>query len=95
MLNAQVILDQWNSDIPAKHYQRHGYHMVMQVHDELVFDFPKGADPVEDPDDSNLWRIKLIAAAMARGGPNLVKPVPTPVGIEYHDTSWAKGKTLA
>lgn len=69
--------------------------IVMQVHDELVMDFPKRGDPTKDKGafkTSNLWRIRTIQRLMEQGGLDL--GVPTPTGCEYHDSSWADGVTL-
>jgi CRISPR/Cas system type I-B associated protein Csh2 (Cas7 group RAMP superfamily) len=75
----------------------------MQVHDELVFDFPKSAvHPKEAKNSkaiakrarSNWWRIKRLADLMAQGGQDLIPVVPTPVSIEYHPVSWDKGIKL-
>lgn len=64
--------------------------ITMQIHDELVFDFPagKGARPWL----TNLSRVKELADLMAEGGRGI--GIPTPVGIEYHSNNWAEGITL-
>ncbi len=66
--------------------------MAAQVHDELVFDLPRRADPIADPLRSNLGRVKKLAGLMERGGQGI--GVPTPVAIEYHPQDWAKGLAL-
>ena len=63
--------------------------LIMQVHDEVVFDFPKRADPRTDPRKSNLARARSLARLMAMGGDDV--GVPTPVGIEYHPDSYSTG----
>jgi DNA polymerase I-like protein with 3'-5' exonuclease and polymerase domains len=79
--------------------------MVMQVHDELVFDFPKSSThPKVDYErekagkqlfrTSNLWRVRVLQGLMAQGGEDFVPRVPTPVGVEYHETSWDVGETF-
>jgi DNA polymerase I-like protein with 3'-5' exonuclease and polymerase domains len=77
-----------------------GY-LVAQIHDELVFDFPKGGDPIAEAErgksrngkalvrTSNLWRIREIKRLMELGGDDI--GVPTPVSCEYHEKSWAEG----
>lgn len=87
MVKIQERLDTFNSSSTK------GYFMVMQIHDEIVLDFPQGKG--SEPWKTNLPRIKGIARLMASTGEDLVPRVPTPVGIEYHSTSWAEGKTLA
>lgn len=66
--------------------------IVMQIHDELVFQFPKAADPVKDPANSNLKYARRLADLMAQGGDDI--GVPTPVGIEYNPVSWSEGTTI-
>ncbi len=81
--------------------------MAFQVHDELVFDFPKRRDPKADKEGektgkgffrtlgtSNLWRVRVLQRLMEQGGKDLVTPVPAPVGAEYHEEHWAHGETL-
>lgn len=63
-----------------------GYRITMQVHDELVFDFPY------KPDMGNLPIIKEIKALMEKGGEDI--GVPTPVSIEYCPVSWDKGQPV-
>lgn len=79
--------------------------IVMQVHDEIVLDFPRRASPADDfarekakqPGSakfrtSNLWRIRAIQKLMEEGGKDV--GVPTPVGCEYHDDNWSEGLSL-
>lgn len=70
--------------------------LILQVHDELVFDFPRRGDPVADSSSdlertcaSNLWRARALQNLMARGGEDL--GVPTPTGCEYHAQNWGEG----
>lgn len=65
--------------------------MVMQVHDELVFDFPKGRKVVTGGSvgHGNLWRIKKIKRLMEQGGDDI--GVPTPVSLTYHESDWSAG----
>jgi len=66
--------------------------LVMQVHDECVFDFPKRAHPKTNPKASNLARIRVIQGLMEKGGQDI--GIPTPVGIEYHENNWSEGVTI-
>jgi DNA polymerase I-like protein with 3'-5' exonuclease and polymerase domains len=68
-----------------KEWQAEGFsaRMVLQVHDELVFDFPKGADI------ANLDRARELCSLMSIGGEDI--GVPTPVAIEYHANDWSEG----
>jgi hypothetical protein len=63
----------------------------MQVHDECVFDLPKMAHPKKDPKSSNLGRVCVLQRLMEQGGEDL--GIPTPVGMEYHESNWAEGVT--
>ena len=60
--------------------------MVMQVHDELVFDFPKSVRK----SNSNINLITTIQKLMEQGGDDL--GIPTPVSIEYHPSNWSKSE---
>lgn len=60
--------------------------MCLEVHDELVFDFPRGRTPEE-----NLPQALTLRRLMEQSGKDLVPAIPTPVSIEYHDRCWAEG----
>jgi hypothetical protein len=66
-----------------------GYHMAMQVHDELVNDFPSGKGKGERPQDYNTPVAMEVARLMELGGDDI--DVPTPVGTEYHEHDWSTG----
>ncbi len=63
--------------------------ITLQVHDEIVVDMPKRADPRTNPRKSNLGRARVIQATMARGGDDF--GIPLPAGCEYHPESYATG----
>jgi len=86
MVRAQEQLDYWR--------RTDGFdgHICLQVHDELVLDFPKAANPKTDPANSNLWRIRVIQELMSLGGEDI--GIPTPVGAEWHESNWGEGVTL-
>ena len=84
MVRVQEYLDYLNSVSSL------GYFIVMQVHDELVFDFPAGKG--SEPWKSNYPKIRKIQKLMEQSGDDI--GVPTPVGCEYHSESWATGVTL-
>lgn len=86
MIRCQEKLDQWASEDGFNGY------LVMQIHDELVFDFPKAADPFDAPDNSNLWRIEIIRKLMEQCGDDI--GVPTPVSCEYHRDNWSVGEAV-
>lgn len=95
MIRCQALLDDYNADRKPEYRA----YMVMQVHDELVFDFPKSAvnpSSVKDwkTDKFNYLRTNLptickIQDLMAQGGDDL--GVPTPVSCEYHPNNWSEG----
>jgi DNA polymerase I-like protein with 3'-5' exonuclease and polymerase domains len=90
MIRCQDYLDTLNKPIAPRLRAYLGYHMTIQCHDELVFDFPKGSGP--KPWKTNLPKIRRIQGIMERCGTDI--GVPIPVGIEYHESSWAEGVTL-
>ncbi len=93
MIRCQMQLDQWNKNLNKDDR----FYMVAQIHDELVFDFPKSkTDPREDTakgyGPSNRWRIEIMRKLMEEGGNDI--NIPTPVSVEFHPESWSKGYTL-
>lgn len=59
--------------------------IVMQIHDELVFDFPARGK-------KNWPYVRKLKRLMEQGGDDI--GVPTPVGVEYHPNNWGEGETL-
>jgi DNA polymerase I-like protein with 3'-5' exonuclease and polymerase domains len=90
MIRCQDYLDTLNRPIAPRLRTHLGYHMTIQCHDELVFDFPRGDAP--EPWKTNLPKIRRIQSIMERCGDGI--GVPTPTGVEYHESSWAEGVTL-
>lgn len=86
MIEVQKYLDSLNAASTK------GYFMVIQVHDECVFDFPSGKG--SEPWKYNLPKIRKIQRLMAGIGDDLIPKVRLPFGCEYHSSSWAEGKTL-
>lgn len=83
MIRVQEYLDRVNERDPR------GFHMIMQVHDELVFDFPKGRTP--EPWREHRGKIRAIQKLMEVGGEYLIPSIPTPVSCEYHPQNWSEG----
>lgn len=79
MVRCQVYLDELN-----KAAGKEDYYLIMQVHDELVFDFPKGKTY-----KTNLPKIRQIQRLMRQGGEDL--GIPTPVSCTYHADNWSVG----
>jgi DNA polymerase I-like protein with 3'-5' exonuclease and polymerase domains len=93
MVRCQRLLDDWRATDGFDGY------IILTVHDELLFDFPRTrVTPLEELRDkklkgrSNLWRIRAIQAEMEKGGEDI--GIPTPVSVEWHDVSWAKGVAI-
>ena len=64
-------------------------HVALEVHDSILFDFPRGKTPEE-----NLPRAMILKELMEQSGTNLIPSIPTPVSVEYITESWAKGVTI-
>jgi DNA polymerase I-like protein with 3'-5' exonuclease and polymerase domains len=64
--------------------------VALQIHDELLFDFPRGIGP--EPWRTNLPKIRRIQKLMERGGEDI--GVPTPVTVEYHAEDWSKSLVI-
>jgi hypothetical protein len=62
-------------------------HLIVEIYDELVFDFPRGRGT--EPWRTNLPAIREIMRLMELGGDDI--GVPTPVNCEYHAETWAVG----
>ena len=59
-------------------------HIILEVHDELVFDFPAGTCAKEP------WRIRKIKELMELSGSDFVIPMPLTVSPSFHPVTWAK-----
>lgn len=66
------------------------HRITMQVHDEIVLDFPQGTGA--EPWKTNLPKVHRVRALLEEGGKNF--GIPTPVGIEYHAANWAEGVSV-
>jgi hypothetical protein len=96
MVRCYEMLQEYNHGKPAS--QR--VHMILQVHDELVFDFPKSVvDPVKATPGTlgytktNLPTVAKLNQLMAQGGEDI--GIPTPVSCKYHPSNWAEGLSVA
>lgn len=78
----QAELKRWKHDLEVS-----GFHLIAQVHDELIFDFPKGLG--DKPWEYNLPKVREIVRLMAMGGDDI--GLPTPVSYKYHANTWSEG----
>jgi hypothetical protein len=72
MIRCQDYLDTLNKPIAPRLRTHLGYHMTIQCHDELVFDFPKGSG--SKPWKTNLPKIRRIQGIMERCGTDIGVP---------------------
>jgi DNA polymerase I-like protein with 3'-5' exonuclease and polymerase domains len=91
MIRVQQQLDEWKLEDGFDGF------ITMQVHDELVFDFPKSRlHPSKDVGKkfrlTNLWRIRKIQSLMEQSGDDY--GIPTPTSCEYHEHNWSEGVSL-
>lgn len=85
------------------------YFLIMEVHDEIVLDFPaKGKEALEyDLSQEKLAKQKNTKVLNYRSNLGKIRElqrimekcgeglsIPTPFGAEYHETNWAKGITV-
>lgn len=80
MTKVQHYLDELN-------HKKDDYFLIMNVHDELVLDFPYVQG------QGNLPKVKRIRQNMAAMGDPI--DVPLTVGISYHQDNWSEGVTCA
>lgn len=80
-------------DEQLREWRNHGWDafITMQIHDEIVIDAPRQANPKENPRQSNLGRMRVIQQILESGGDDFVPSIPTPFGCEFHSEHWHKG----
>jgi hypothetical protein len=67
--------------------------LLMQIHDELVFQFPKRYKVLDGkPVYGNLPQIRILKKLMEEGGNDI--GIPTLVNVEYHANNWAEGVSV-
>lgn len=67
-----------------------GYKMIMQVHDELVFDFPCGYG--KEPWKKNKSIIDSLVVLMELSGDDI--GIPLPFSCKYHAETWSEGASV-
>lgn len=87
MCMAMIRCTEFLNDYNSKRRESRQIHLIMQVHDELVFSCPRGAS----------WRtnapvIKELMRLMEYGGVGI--GIPTPVSCEYHTENWSVGESV-
>lgn len=87
MCRMMVKVSEFLAELSRKRKQR--YSIIIQVHDEIVLDFPRKNDK------GNLPIVMEVKRLMDSVGYDLIPSVPLPVGIEYHTDNWATGETCA
>jgi DNA polymerase I-like protein with 3'-5' exonuclease and polymerase domains len=84
MIKVQDYLNQLNRKAIAK--GKPEYHMVMQVHDEMVLDFPY------KPNKGNLKKVERIRNLMSSIGNDLMPAVNLTCGLDYHPNNWSESE---
>jgi DNA polymerase I-like protein with 3'-5' exonuclease and polymerase domains len=87
MVRCHAQLAEWNRE--ARRLGQPESYIIAQVHDELLFDFPRRADPRKNPKCSNLGRMRIIQRLMQQGGDDI--GIPTPVSLSYIPDNWSGG----
>ena len=84
MVRCQHFLNEYNDcHEPTMHI-----YMIGQIHDELLFDFPKQDVPI-----TNLPMVAKLKQRMEQGGDDI--NIPTPINVEYHPVCWSEGGSVA
>lgn len=84
MILVQEFLDEYNRGKQDKDK----VYLILQVHDEIVLDFPYKEDK------GNLPVVFEICDIISRIGNDLVPSMPLPFGVEKHPLTWADGEKL-
>lgn len=87
MMKAMIRVQEMLDDLNRRKGKPNHYRMVMQIHDELVFDFPRGLG--KESWKTNRSIVAEIQRLMSLGGDDI--GVPTPASCEYHSSNWGEG----
>lgn len=80
MIRSREALREWSRKEKRPHW------MALQVHDEIVFDFPLGGA-------KNLHKVHKIKELMEKSGDDI--GIPLKVSVKYNPVSWDKGIKLS
>lgn len=80
LIRCSAQIEEWNRD-----FGRRNWWIVMEVHDELVFDFPAGGR-------RNLPKVNKLRWLMEQSGTDI--GVPLSVSVSYHPNNWAEEVAL-
>jgi len=87
MMKAMIRCDEYLQELNSAGSQK--YYMPIQVHDELVFDFPKPAEPIEPTETLDLNSlVRRLTMLMRKGGKDI--GIPTPVAVTTHPETWSE-----
>lgn len=84
MIRCYDQLKDWTSQ------QKRRFFMTMQIHDEIVLDFPKGKG--EEPWRTHVDKILVIKKLMEKSGDDI--SIPLKVSVKYHPNNWAQGLSV-
>lgn len=98
MIRCNEFLEKRNA-LLGKSRRNEWAYMILQVHDQLVFDFPKGRGPsgplkgvLPGPEYENMADVRSLQRLMEKGGEDI--GVVTPVSVEYHPVSFDAGVSV-
>lgn len=96
MVRCAEQLDEWNAEVlrdagltgtswrvRTDHLDRFGYHMSLEIHDEILFDFPAGGR-------CNWGRAMRLKQLMERSGDDI--SIPLTVAVSWHPKTWAESE---
>lgn len=83
-MKAMIRVHSFLQELTAK--DPRGYFLALQVHDEIVLDFPKVSNK------GNLPKVRKVAALMRQSGEDI--GIPLRVSIEYNPENWGEGEKV-
>lgn len=86
MIRCSEQLDDWNTEESRSPELGNDYYMTLQVHDEIVFDFPLDSISIPTIPD----KVDTLKRLMELSGDDI--GIPLPVSGDYCPVTWAKGE---